>query len=158
MALRQTGPRVLIVYYSRSGNTESAATSLARASGADLEGLVSTSNRQGLAGYLWSGFEASYEREGRIREPKHSPSEYDIVLIGTPTWAAALSSPIRTYLNRYAGILPEVGFFVTCGGRGAERVIEQMQFISGKTPLATLTLTERDLKSRCASVYLGEFW
>ena len=82
---------------------------------------------------------------------------HDIVLIVTPTWAAALSSPVRTYLDRYARSLPEVGFFVTCGGRGAERVNEQMKYISGKTPLATLVLTERDL-ARHASVYFGEFW
>lgn len=157
MTPKQKSPRVLIVYYSRSGNTESVATALAHASGADLEGLIAGSNRRGLVGYLWSGFEAIREREGRIHPPKRSPTNYDIVLIGTPTWGASLSSPVRAYLNRYAQVLPEVGFFVTCGGRGAERVLEQMQSLSGKTPLGTLALSERDLK-RHASVYFGEFW
>lgn|GEM_PF-501092 len=157
MALKQRSPRVLIVYYSRSGNTESVASGLARASGGDLEALVTTRDRRGILGYLWSGFEAIFERAGHIRSPRRSPGDYDIVLLGTPTWGAALSSPVRTYLNRYAGILPEVGFFVTCGGQGADRVIEQMQCISGRQPLATLALSEHALK-RHASVYFGEFW
>ena len=157
MAPNETGPRVLVVYYSRSGNTECVADGLARASGADLEALVSTRDRRGLIGYLLSGFEATTERAGRIHAPKHRATDYDIVLIGTPTWAASVSSPVRTYLNRYADTLPEVAFFVTCGGRGAERALEQMKSISGKTPLATLALSERDLK-RHASVYFGEFW
>jgi flavodoxin len=157
MAAKQASPRVLIVYYSRSGRTESVAMGLARASGADVEALLATSNRRGFAGYLLSSFEAIFEREAGIHPPTRNPSDYDIVLIGTPTWDAALSSPIRTYLDRYAGDLPEVGFFVTCGRRGGERVVEQMRYISGKTPLATLALSERELE-RHASVYFGEFW
>jgi predicted metal-binding protein len=150
-------PRVLIVYYSRTGNTEAVANGLARASGADLEAVISANDRRGLIGYLWSGYEAMSEREGQIHPPKHSPKNYDIVLLGTPTWGAALSSPVRTFLNRYAEVLPEVGFFVTCGGRGSERVLEQMQRLAGKVPLATLVLRECELKRR-ACVYFGEFW
>jgi len=153
----KTAPRVLVVYYSRSGHTESVADGLARAAGGDLERLVSTRDRRGLVGYLRSGFEAVCELGGGILPPKRAPNDYDIVLIGTPTWGAGLSSPVRTYLDRFAGNLPEVGFFVTYGGRGADRVIDQMRYLTGKTPLATLALTERELK-RLPSVYFGEFW
>jgi hypothetical protein len=157
MGKPQRRPRVLIVYYSRSGATESVARGLARASDAELEALVATTNRRGVAGYALSSFEAFSGREGRIQTPRHNPGDYEIVLVGTPTWSASVSSPIRTYLNRYAVLLPAVGFFVTCGARGSERVLEQMQRISGKKPLAKLALCERDLE-RHASVYLGEFW
>jgi len=156
MAQESTSPRVLIVYYSRSGNTESVARGLARASGADVEELVAMRDRGGLSGYLLSGYEALRGHEGRIQPPRRNPKDYDLVLIGTPTWAASLASPVRTYLDRYAAVLPEVGFFVTCGGGGSERVLEQMQSIAGKMPLAALTLSERDLQ-RHASVYVGEF-
>ena len=157
MAPLQTSPRVLIVYYSRTGSTESMASGLARASGADLEALVTISNHRGMLGYLLSRFEGMSGQEARIRQPRYSPKAYDIVLLGTPTWGAALSSPVRTYLNRYAAVLPEVGFFVTYGARGAERVMEEMQSISSKRPLATLALRKCDLKCR-PSVYFGEFW
>ena len=152
-----TSPRVLIAYYSRTGNTESVATGLGRASGADLEAIVATSDRRGPLGYLLSGFEAVSEQEGLIQAPKRDPQNYDIVLLGTPTWAAAMSSPVRAYLYRFAGVLPEVGFFVTCGGRGAERVLQQMRYVCGKKPLATLVLTERELHHHTA-VYFGDFW
>ena len=157
MAPTQTSPRVLIVYYSRTGDTESMASCLARASGADLEPLVATSNGQGLFAYLSSHFGQVLGQEARIQPPKHSPKDYDIVLLGTPICGATLSSPVRTYLSQCAGILPEVAFFVTGDDRGAERAIEEMQSISGKNPLATLALRECDLKRR-AAVYFGEFW
>lgn len=148
---------MLIVYYSRSGHTASVARSLARACNAELEALVPTTSRRGLLGYLLSGYEGMAGREARIQPPNRNPRDYDIILLGTPTWGAAVSSPMRTYLHRYAGVLPEVGFFVTFGGRGGERVLEQMQGIAGKKPLATLALRERDLEHR-PSVYFAEFW
>jgi menaquinone-dependent protoporphyrinogen IX oxidase len=150
---------VLVVYYSRTGHTEAIACGLARACDADLESIqeVSALRRRGLFGYLRSGYEGTFRREVPIRAPHHDPRAYDVVLIGSPTWNSALCSPVRAYLGRYVGALPDVGFFATCEGRGADQVVQQMTEIVGKQPLATLTLRNCDLKGRF-SVYLAEFW
>jgi multimeric flavodoxin WrbA len=150
-------PRVLVVYYSRTGNTEAVAQGMARASDGELEGIQEVSSRRGLLGYLRSGFEATLERDAPILPPKHDPHDYDLVLIGSPIWSSAVSSPVRAYLKRFAGTLPDVGFFVTSGGGNDAGALAQMAQLAGKQPLAVLGLRERDLRGRFA-VYLGEFW
>jgi flavodoxin len=150
-------PRVLVVYYSRTGNTACVAEGLARACEADVEAIRVSIPRSGLLGYLFSGFEAMFERDSLILPPQRNPHDYDIVLIGGPIWNSTISSPIRAYFKRFAGLLPSVAFFVTSGGGKDERALLQMAELSGKKPLAVLGLRERDLKGRFA-VYLGEFW
>jgi multimeric flavodoxin WrbA len=151
-------PKVLIAYFSRTGHTETVARHLADACHADVEAIEPVRNRRGLFGYLLSGFEATFERDARIRPPLRIPSDYDLVLVGTPTWNGRLSSPIRAYLTRFASSLPAaLGFFATCGERGAQRALGQMQQIVGKPALAALALSERDMRGRW-SVYLAEFW
>jgi hypothetical protein len=150
-------PRVLVVYYSRTGNTASVAEGLARASEADTEAIAASVPRRGVVGYLFSGFEALFERESLILPPQRDPRDYDIVLVGGPIWNSTISSPVRSYLKRFASSLPDVAFFVTSGGGEDARALQQMAELSGKKPLAVLGLRERDLKGRFA-VYLGEFW
>ncbi|HEY3667173.1 MAG TPA: hypothetical protein VGL19_14280, partial [Polyangiaceae bacterium] len=147
-------PRVLVVYYSRTGNTAEVAEGLARASEADVESIKVSQPHGGVLGYLRSGYEAMFEQEAAILEPTRNPDDYDIVLIGSPTWNSVLSSPVRAYLRRFAGSFPDLGFFVTSGGGEVQRVMAQMSELSGKQPLAVLDLRERDLKGRFA-VYLG---
>jgi hypothetical protein len=150
-------PRVLVVYYSRTGNTASIAEGLGRACEADVEAILVSVPRRGVLGYLFSGFEAMFQRDSLILPPQRNPRDYDIVPIGGPIWNSTVSSPVRAYLKRFAGSLPDVGFFVTSGGGHDERALLQMADLSGKKPLAVLSLRERDLKGRFA-VYLGEFW
>jgi hypothetical protein len=150
-------PRVLVVYYSRTGNTAFVAEGLARACEADVEPILASIPRRGVLGYLFSGFEATFERESLTLPPQRNPHDYDVVLIGGPIWNSTVSSPVRAYLKRFAGSLPDVGFFVTSGGGEDERIFLQMAELSGKKPLAVLGLRARDLKGRFA-VYLGEFW
>lgn len=150
-------PRVLVVYYSRTGNTASVAEGLGRACEGDVEAIRVSVSRRGALGYLFSGFEAMFERESLILPPQRNPHDYDIVLIGGPVWNSTVSSPVRSYMKRFAGSLPEVGFFVTSGGGEDVRALREMADLSGKKPLAVLGLRERDLKGRFA-VYLGEFW
>lgn len=150
-------PRVLVVYYSRTGNTEAVAQGIARASEGELEAIYPITPRRGALGYLLSGFEATLKRGTPIISPRLNPHDYDLVLIGSPVWSSAVSSPVRAYLERFAGTLPDVGFFVTSGSGNDAVALAQMTELAGKEPLAVLGLRERDVRGRFA-VYLGEFW
>lgn len=137
---------VLVVYYSRSGNTEKVARSIAEALGADLEPIVDKTSRRGIRGYLRSGFEAATRRLTNIEQPKRDLSKYDLIILGSPVWDASMSSPMRTFLTQHRADLKNVAFFSTCGGRGAERLFDQMSSLSGKRPAAVLVLREHDLR------------
>lgn len=150
--------RTLIVYYSRTGNTKRAALELARKLDADVEELTDRKSRRGLFGYLRSGLEAALDREGDIAPPTRDPAEYDVVVLGTPTWNAAVSSPMRTYLRGHLRGAKALAFFCTCGGTGSARVLRQMtELAGGRQPVAAMVLRERDLSGGNADPKIDRF-
>ncbi len=150
-------PRILVVFFSRSGTTRKVAQALAHAAGADLEELRESRSRSGLWGYLRSGYESTYRRSSsNLLPPERNPRDYDIVFIGGPTWSASLSSPVRAYLQQQRASLRDTGLFVTCGGPRADGVLAQMSELLTKPALATLTLSEAEVK-RSPAVLVGEF-
>lgn len=136
--------KVLVVYYSRSGTTRRLAQAIARIGGWDVEEVIDARDRSGLLGYFRSALDASLSRLTTLQPERLDPREYDLVVIGTPVWNASVSSPVRTYLHRHSGALRNLAFFVTCGGRGGERVFRQMSELAGRNPMAELTVTARD--------------
>jgi menaquinone-dependent protoporphyrinogen IX oxidase len=149
--------RILIAYYSRSGNTRRVAARLAADLGADLEEIVDPTHRSGVFGYQRSGFQAFFRRLAPIAPPAHDPGAYDLVVVGTPIWDMSVSSPVRSYLRRHRAALPTVAFFCTCGGVGSERVFGQMTDECGREPVARMVLTERDLAMSATPIAIARF-
>lgn len=138
--------RILIVYFSRSGVTRSIALALAKLLDADVEQIEEYRRRSGLFGFLRSLVEAVRQRRAEIVPTRCHVGSYDLVIIGTPVWAASVSSPVRSYLELNRGQLPRIGFFCSLGGRGAESAFEQMRVLAGKTPIAECAITAREVQ------------
>ena len=117
--------KVLVVYYSRTGQTKFAAEKIASELRADIEEIVDLKNRKGLIGFLKSGYEATTEKETEIGEMKKVPSDYDLIVVGTPVWNSRPSSPIRTYLSRNDLSGKKVAIFCTKDGEGEAKAIER---------------------------------
>lgn len=137
--------KTLVVYYSRSGHTADLAHAIARELGADLEPLLDDVDRGGVLGYLRSGYEAFTRKHIELRELRYDPSDYDLVLVGTPNWGHALSSPVRAYLETYGCDGGSLGFFLTEGGSGEERVFRQMTDAAGRAPVISFAVREREV-------------
>jgi flavodoxin len=138
-------PRVLVVFYSRSGNTRRVAHAVAEELHADVEEIVDRRDRRGILGYLRSGRDAWRQRETSIDSPRADPRSYDLVIAGSPVWSGSLTPAMRTYLACYREALPEVAFFITHGGSSRERVFRQMAKVAGRVPLRTLAVREKEL-------------
>lgn len=138
--------KVLVVFYSRTGNTRRVARAIAGALNAEIEEIVDSTNRRGLFGYLRSGSEGWFGR-AEIRPARNDPRAFDVAIIGTPIWRVSVASPVRTYLEDHAGSLPRVAFFCTFGGFGSRYVFGEMEELCGKAPLATLACREREIAS-----------
>lgn len=137
--------KTLVVFYSRSGQTRQVAQRLARALDADIEQISESRSRAGVLGYLRSAVEALLCRGAPIAASPTDPRRYEQVIIGTPVWAGHMSSPVRSYLTRHASALNRVGFFCTYGGSGADTVLSEMADLAGRTPIATLAITDREI-------------
>ena len=138
---------VLVVYYSRTGTTRRVATESAALGQWDLEPVIDMKPRNNLFGYTRSMFDSLFGRSTELAAPRHNPAEYELVIVGTPVWNGAVSAPIRTWLQDWAGRLPTLAFFATEKRRGAERAFRQMAALAGSTPIITLELTARDAES-----------
>jgi flavodoxin len=104
---------ILTVYYSRSGNTKKVAETISNTIGGDLEEITESRSRAGPLGFLLSGREAQGEITSTINSLKYDPSNYDLLIIGTPIWAGKISSPVRTYLKKVVGKTNKVAYFAT---------------------------------------------
>lgn len=96
-----TSKKYLIVYYTRTLNTQILSHFIQRALGADLFALET------LKPYpkdydAMVAFAAEEKRKG-FCPPLLSPpntKQYDVILLGTPLWSLDISSPIRTFLTQ----------------------------------------------------------
>ena len=138
-------PRTLVVYYSRTGTTRRLAADLAQALGADIDEIHDAGGRMGFLGYWRSVSEARGRHATVISPALLDPADYDLVVIGTPVWAWSLSSPVRAYLTLHRPRLPNVAFFATLGGAGAESAFAQMQAVAGKPPQQVLAVTAAEM-------------
>jgi flavodoxin len=139
--------KTLIAYHTRTAYTRRVAESVARRTGADLEEIAVTRDRSGPVGYARCAIEAAIEVTTSIQLPARDPSDYDLVVIGTPVWFWSLSSPVRTYVLEERRKFKRVAFFCTMGGSGAERVFADLAKLCGKTPVATLSVTDAEIDS-----------
>lgn len=136
--------KTLIAYYSRTGLTRKVAFKLATEYGATMEEIRDKADRSGIWGYLKSGKEAIQKKNTDLHHFKNNPADFDLVIVGTPTWAFSVSSPVRTFLAEHKASLKKVAWFSTLGGDGPSKVFTQMSEITGLTPIATLTVKSKE--------------
>ena len=148
--------RILVILYSRSGYTKTIAEAIASACHADME-VIRDGARRGLFGYLRSGFEATRKKLPDIEPIENDPSRYDLIVIGTPVWAANIASPVRTFVTRYKDKFRNVAFFCTLGGSGAEKVLDDLTQLCGKSPIATVAITDDEIKHGSYQGKLDDF-
>ena len=149
--------RVLVVYFSRTGYTRKIAADIAAACGADIERIQEPRDRSGIWGYLRSGREAWKKRLVDIRPVTKHPPDYDLIVLGTPVWASNICSPVRSYIAAHGHHFKKVAFFCTQGGSGAEKVLNDMAELCGQTPVATLVLTDTEIKHGQHADKLNQF-
>lgn len=143
---------ILIAFYTRTGTTQKAAEDMAElltkhGNQIQLDELVDKKDRSGKIGYLAAAKDAMRKKETEIQEIKHDPKDFDMVILGTPVWAGTIAPALRTYLNRYGKYFSQVSFYCTHGGGGASKTFKTMGSILQKTPKATISLYEKDVKN-----------
>ncbi|MBI2394340.1 MAG: NAD(P)H-dependent oxidoreductase [Deltaproteobacteria bacterium] len=151
-------PRILVVAFSRTGHTRRIAEAIAEALGADLETIVPLGPpRTGVTGYVRCSAESLLGILPALQREVHDAAVYDLVVVGTPTWNAGVSSPVRTWLRDNAERMHDVAFFCTCGGFGPDRVMRQMEQLAGRRPRAKLILRLRDLEDGSHAARVAQF-
>jgi len=145
--------KILVVYYSRSGNTKKIGDEITKKIKADRDEIIDLKDRKRfIVGWLISGKDAVQEKTTEIKFKK-DPSRYDLVIIGSPVWAWTITPAIRKYLTENK--FKKVAFFATCGSQFG-KTFSEMQKLS-KKPVAILGLNEKEVKSGNYSEKMKEF-
>lgn len=138
----------LVVYYSRTGNTEKIAKEIEEKVGCDIQSIIDKKNRKGFFGFIVAAFDALLSKETEIEPISCNPSEYEMVIIGTPIWAGKMTPAVRTFLKRYKESLDKTVLFTTSGGEECKKVKESIEELIQKDIVSSLSIIEKELKSK----------
>ncbi|MFY7856687.1 MAG: flavodoxin family protein [Rubrivivax sp.] len=136
---------VLVVYFSRTGQTRRLAMRLAL----ELQGtpaeIREQSPRSGVFGRMQAGALSLLGREVEIRPMRRDPAAYELVLIGTPMLGWRLAAPVRTFARQWNHQLRHVAFFASAPPEEARVAFEEMELLLGRPPVAELALATTDI-------------
>ena len=140
--------RILVVYYSLSGNTERVARELAAQLGADLEQIREHASRRGFLGYLRAAYDSLRANPVQLVGPRRNSGEYALTIVGTPIWAGRITPAARAYLEAIRGEVNDIAFFTTSGSTPADVVVPTMERLSGRKSVAFVGLSSRELRDK----------
>ncbi len=126
---KDKSPKVLVLYYSQTGNTKAVAEAIQSQLGADIEAIVPVNPYDG-------DFQATIERGKKeldsgilpeIEPLKSDIQSYDVIFVGYPVWFGTFAQPIATLLadGNFKGkrVVP----FCTFGSGGLESSARDIQ-------------------------------
>jgi flavodoxin len=135
--------KVLVVYYSRTGNTRFVAEKIAGKLKADIEEVIDKKSRGGTIGWLRAGIDATRRKETKIEETKHSASDYDLIVLGSPVWNKRIPPAMRTYINKNDLTKKKIAFFNTNYSDDTINTFPVMsELAKNQTPIAQLVVSK----------------
>lgn len=154
--------KILITYYSYTGNTKYLAEKIQKETGGDIAEIIPVTpypnNYDEVVEMVKTEKVQNFMPE--LKPMEKDLSQYDIIFIGTPVWWYTISSPVRTFVakNDFSGkiIVP----FCTHGGGGASSTFTDIKTFAPKADIkagfATYgrTVDEKALKNWLNSLNL----
>lgn len=99
----QTAKKILVVYFSYSGNTKGIAEQIQKATNADIFRIVPQKDYP--SGYNDVVGHAKKEINAGFKPPLKSKlaniEQYDIIFVGSPNWWTTIAPPVATFLSSY---------------------------------------------------------
>ena len=94
--------KTAVIYYSYDGNCALIAEFIKAALNVDKFEIktVDSKRRKGFALYLWGGGQAVLKKKPEIHPVAADIDSYDLIILGTPVWAASPAPAILSYLDK----------------------------------------------------------
>lgn len=112
--------KILVLYFSQSGNTEAVANIIHNEVGGDIVKLETTqtypSNYNELVDYAQK--EQRQNARPELKTKINNIDQYDTIFLGYPNWWADMPMPLYTFLDEYDLSGKTIAPFITHGGSG----------------------------------------
>jgi flavodoxin len=127
--------KILVAYYSRTGNNRYLAEKFARSLQSDIEEI-----RPRMGAMFFQIFFSFFKAGPGIKSFKHDVDSYDRIVLVGPIWMGNFIYPLRKFYGKYKKDLKQVHFVTSCGGKdadkdskfGYERVFKKVRYLMGK--------------------------
>jgi flavodoxin len=144
------GKKILVAYYSLTGNTARVARDIAARVGADIESIKDPGHGVGFFGYLKDSLDALRSVPAKIGPLTKNPGDYALTIVGTPVWAGHLTPAVRAYLQQTQGRLGKLAFFITSGNTGVGKIAPSTELLADTRLVASAGFDARELKEQGA--------
>jgi flavodoxin len=116
--------KVLIAYYSHTGNTQKVAEALKAATGADVTRIEPVRDTN----YLMKCIYAMLKKRTPIKPCTTDLKGYDALVVGSPVWASGAPMGVNQYMDELKSCEGrKFAVLVTYGGSGQESVSKQIK-------------------------------
>ena len=142
--------RVLIVYYSRTGNTREVANHIHKIVGGDMTEL------QAAEPYT-DDYEAVKQRAMQELNSDIKPAlktkvenirSYDVIFVGSPIWWGTIAAPVKTFLSEYDLSGKTIMPFITHAGSGLGQSVTDISNLCPKSDISdSIAVWGRDAKT-----------
>lgn len=139
--------KFLVVYYTRSGKTKVVAEEIAKILNCDIEELVDLKHRQGILGWIISGYDAANRNFTEIQPISKELDVYDSIILCSPIWALNVPPAVRTFLTKFKEKIKNISFVVTMGAVGAKKMFQELKSIVNKEPLFALSINSKEFNT-----------
>ena len=125
---KEEAPKMLVLYYSQTGNTKAVAEEIANKLGADIEEIT-------MVNPYDPDFQATIDRCKKDQEqgilPEIQPvkadiANYDVIFLGFPVWFGTYAPPVTTFLNSADFSGKKIVPFCTFGSGGLESSVKDL--------------------------------
>lgn len=125
---KEEAPKMLVLYYSQTGNTKAVAEEIANELGADIEEIT-------MVDPYDPDFQATIDRCMKEREQEILPTinpvkadlaNYDVIFLGYPVWFGTYAPPVITFLKDADLSGKKIVPFCTFGSGGLESSVKDL--------------------------------
>lgn len=148
--------KILVAYYSRTGNTKKMGDLIAKKLHADVDEIIDHTDRSGIKGWIMAGHDAVKQLLTKVTYTK-DPSKYDLVIVGTPVWAWNSTPAVRTYLTENKKNIKKVAYFVTSGGDSPDKTVAYLEELLDKKSIAYTGWTNAEINQHQEESKLENF-
>jgi len=121
--------KILIVFYSLTGNTKKLAMAIAAAAGGDLLEIKTKKEipGNGFAKYWAAGLQIIKRGLPELLPADKNPGNYDLIFLGTPVWAATLAPAVHSFLLGSKLKNKKIALFCAHGGDNPGKAFEELR-------------------------------
>lgn len=130
--------KVLVLYYSQTGNTRAVAEKICSLTGADIEEITAVEPYSGT--YEETINRCLRERESgalpEINQVESDLSQYDVIFLGYPVWFGTCARPVLTFLGGESLSGKTIVPFCTFGSGGLKSSTDDIKALQGAFQVA----------------------